>query len=182
MQQDNQEPSQASTETDNQAFGVVQPAVPVKGQGQSILAKVGRHKSYLFVLGLLVIIMVIGLIVGLTHHKGTTPPASSSSGNTANNAVVTNGNVAKVAITSSGFIPAVIQVAPGTLVTWTNNDTSSHQVASDPYPQDNNLAGFKSPTALSQNDSYSFTFERTGTFTYHDDLNPFKLTGTVIVK
>ncbi|HUD07334.1 MAG TPA: cupredoxin domain-containing protein [Candidatus Saccharimonadales bacterium] len=89
---------------------------------------------------------------------------------------------AQVSITSAGFIPATVTIVQNQAVIWTNNDSAPHQVDSDPYPKNNDLPGFDDTQAIGQNDSYSFTFDQRGTFTYHDNLNPYKLLGTVIVK
>lgn len=88
---------------------------------------------------------------------------------------------AHVSTTKDGFTPQTIQVKKGQSVTWINTDKSPHQVASDPHPTHTNLPGFDSQEALTLNDSFTFTFEKTGTFTYHDNLNPLKFRGTVVV-
>ncbi len=85
-----------------------------------------------------------------------------------------------VSLTAKGFSPATISVKKGTVITFTNQDTKPHQVASDPHPIHTALPGFVS-TALSKGASYSFVFEKTGTYTYHDHLNPLKFNGTVMV-
>ncbi len=87
-----------------------------------------------------------------------------------------------VEITEKGFVPATLQVKKGTIVTFTNNDKSAHQPAVDPHPSHDSLAGFDSQTKLEKGQSYSFFFDKTGTWTYHDHLNPLTFQGTVIVK
>jgi len=99
------------------------------------------------------------------------PPASQPSPQTA-----------LVTITSSGFSPATVSVAAGTQVTWTNNDTAPHQVAADPHPLHSSIPNFDSDQLLQPGDSFSFVFETPGTYTYHDQLNPLKLLGTVVVE
>ncbi|HEX7456205.1 MAG TPA: cupredoxin domain-containing protein [Candidatus Nanoarchaeia archaeon] len=89
---------------------------------------------------------------------------------------------AQVEITKDGFSPATISVNKGATITWTNKDTAPHWVASDPHPTHTGLAGFDSGENTSQGETYSFTFEKSGTFTYHDEPNPLKFQGTVIVK
>lgn len=86
-----------------------------------------------------------------------------------------------IEITDSGFVPATIEITKGDSVTWTNLDKKSHQIASDPYPTNTLLPDLVSEP-LFTNDSFTFTFDQVGTFTYHDNLNPLKLRGTVIVK
>src|SRR5258708_6566575 len=86
---------------------------------------------------------------------------------------------AQVSILSGGFLPATISVKAGTAVTFTNEDTTPHIVASEPYPSHSALPDFVSP-ALASNDSYTFIFEKKGTFTYQDDLHPLKFKGTIV--
>ena len=57
-----------------------------------------------------------------------------------------------------------------------------HWIASDPYPKDDGYAALNSGGALVHGDSYSLSFSKAGTYTYHDELNPFKLQGTVVVR
>lgn len=77
-----------------------------------------------------------------------------------------------VSIKKNGFSPRTATVEYGTKVTWKNVDTQDHQVVS-------NDGSFASPV-LKPGKSYSFTFNRAGTFHYHDALHP-SLTGTLTV-
>jgi len=88
---------------------------------------------------------------------------------------------AQVTITGTGFIPSTISVKKGTQVIWTNTDSSPHQVASDPYPSHSLLPELVSKT-LNTKDSYSFVFEKSGTFSYYDETNPLKNKAVVVVK
>jgi plastocyanin len=87
----------------------------------------------------------------------------------------------EILITSAGLVPQTVQIHTGQSVLWKNQDSQAHQIATDPYPQENGLDGFVDTVALLKNDTYSFTFDKSGTFTYHDHLSPSKLHGTVIV-
>ena len=91
---------------------------------------------------------------------------------------------ASVLITKDGLSPATITIKEGTQLTWTNNDSFSHQPAADPHPLNNSIEGFDSNTTLLPGDSLSFTFESPGTYTYHDHLNPLnkRYQGTAIVE
>jgi len=131
-------------------------------------------KSFgLIVFALIVVVLVIVVVAVSLSHKTTTKTTS--------NTYSVSSNV-EVSITKTAFVPAAITVITGQVVVWTNNDTSPHQVASDPYPTDNALLSLNSQTPLSQGQSYSYVFNKTGTYTYHDNLNPYTLKGTVIVK
>lgn len=93
-----------------------------------------------------------------------------------------NGKSAEVHITATGFSPAVLNIAAGTTVTWTNDDESPHWIASDPFPTDGGLPDLNGRQALQQGDSYSYTYAKAGTFTYHDQLHPYNLKGSVVVR
>lgn len=88
---------------------------------------------------------------------------------------------AEVTITESGFIPENIAVERCQQVNWTNQDKSPHQVAADPYPTHSTYPELVGP-ALTKDDSFSFIMEKSGTLTYHDELNPLKFKGSIIVK
>ena len=79
-----------------------------------------------------------------------------------------------VDISSKGFSPSKVTIAFGDTVTWTNKDTVAHQVVAD-------QAKFTSSPLLPAGQSYSFTFTKSGAFTYHDSVNT-KRKGTVTVK
>jgi plastocyanin len=79
-----------------------------------------------------------------------------------------------VDITSRGFSPNKATIAYGDTVTWTNKDTAQHQVVAD-------QAKFTSSPILLAGQTYSFTFTKSGVFTYHDGTN-VKRKGTVTVK
>jgi plastocyanin len=78
-----------------------------------------------------------------------------------------------VNIYGSGFSPKSVTITAGDTVKWVDKDNASHQVYAD-------KGQFVSPI-LHQNQSWSFTFQAAGTYTYKDELHP-KLTGTIVVK
>jgi plastocyanin len=77
-------------------------------------------------------------------------------------------------IFGSAFSPKSATITQGDTVTWVNKDNANHQVLAD-------KGQFVSPI-LKRNQSYSFTFNAAGTYTYKDELNPKRLTGTIVVK
>lgn len=100
----------------------------------------------------------------------------------ANNSTQTFQNQIDIKVTSKGFEPQTITVKKGTTVNWINEDTKPHQIASDPHPTHANLPELNSGLPLGDDEVYTFTFDKTGEFTYHDHINPFKFKGTVIVQ
>jgi plastocyanin len=127
----------------------------------------------------LMIVMFL-LIVGVGAY--TLSLGNSTSGNKGSTASLLAAAPGQVSITGTSFIPATITVKVGQAVTWTNTDNAAHTVASDPYPSDNTLAALNSGQNLTAaNDHYTYVFRTAGTYTYHDDRNPYVLEGTVIV-
>lgn len=94
---------------------------------------------------------------------------------------------------SSGFFPQTLTVEQGTTVTWQSTG-SSMWVASDAHPTHTGYSG----TSLSEHcgdsstaaerfdscdamDSYSFTFTKTGEWSYHNHLRASQ-SGTIVVE
>jgi len=82
-------------------------------------------------------------------------------------------STAAVSIDNFTFKAPVVTVRPGTTVTWTNGDDIPHTVVSKD-------GVFKSKV-LDTGDRFSFTFAKTGQFSYFCSLHPH-MTGTIIVK
>jgi plastocyanin len=78
-----------------------------------------------------------------------------------------------VSITKGGFAPSALTIAVGDTVTWRNDDTSSHQIASK-------SAGFSSPL-IKPGETFSFTYKEAGRFSYQDETVK-KNKGTVTVQ
>ena len=86
-----------------------------------------------------------------------------------------------VLVQDGKFNPQVLTVKKGTEVTWVNKDTEPCWVASDPHPIHNGYPGFDAGKGMIQDETYKFTFQKTGTFGYHDHLN-ITNTGKIIVE
>ncbi len=69
-----------------------------------------------------------------------------------------------ISIDNFAFSPAELSVAPGTTVIWTNHDDIPHTVTSTD-------GAFKSH-AMDTDDSFSFTFEKAGSYQYFCSLHP----------
>ncbi len=79
-----------------------------------------------------------------------------------------------VDITQAGFTPNKVTIAFGDSVTWTNKDVANHQVLAD-------QTKFPTSPVLQANQTYSYTFTKSGSFGYRDALNT-KRRGTVTVR
>ena len=79
-----------------------------------------------------------------------------------------------VDITQAGFTPGKVTIDYGDTVTWTNKDTASHQVLADQL-------AFPTSPVLGPNQTYSYTFTKSGSFGYRDALHTNRR-GTVVVR
>lgn len=86
---------------------------------------------------------------------------------------VINDNTLAVTIKNFAFNKSSMTIAQGTTVRWTNSDTTPHTVTSD-------NGKFASPT-LNNADTWTYTFDKLGTFDYHCALHP-NMKGEIIVK
>lgn len=82
---------------------------------------------------------------------------------------------------ANGFAPASVTIKAGDTVVFKNNSDRDFWPASGPHPTHTNYPEFDAKRAFSAGGSYSFTFTRTGSWKYHDHLNP-ALTGTITVQ
>ena len=71
------------------------------------------------------------------------------------------------------FAPTSITVAAGSTVTWTNKDDEPHTVASE--------GGLFRSAALDTNESFSFRFDKAGTYRYTCSIHP-RMVGTIVVR
>ena len=100
-----------------------------------------------------------------TNDNGTTGTSSTTN----QSATSTD----EVEIEGMAFKPANITVKKGTTVTWTNKNDTAHKVTGK------TANGPKSET-LNKDDTYSFTFNEVGEFSYFCELHP-SMTGKVTV-
>ncbi len=71
------------------------------------------------------------------------------------------------------FAPGALTVHAGATVTWTNMDDEPHTVVSD--------AGLFRSGALDTGESFSFKFDRPGTYRYVCSIHP-RMVGTIVVQ
>lgn len=134
---------------------------------QPTAAPTKQKKAFVVVLIAAVLLLVIMAVVYLVNSSGLFAGADQR---------------ATVRITGKGFEPQTIKIKKGQKVEWVNEDTSSHQVASDPFPDHSLLPDLFADSPMGKGESFTYTFEDAGTYTYHDQLKPADLKGTVIVE
>jgi plastocyanin len=78
----------------------------------------------------------------------------------------------EVAIEGFAFKPAILNIPVGTTVIWENEDNALHTVTARDSSFDSG--------SLSHNDTFSYTFEQSGTYEYYCQFHPH-MEGKVVV-
>lgn len=86
-----------------------------------------------------------------------------------------------VTYTDSGYQPKEVTVNKGTKVTFVNDSSAGMWTASGQHPTHQLLPGFDQLKSVSKGGTYVYTFEKVGTWKYHNHVSP-DVTGTVVVK
>ena len=93
---------------------------------------------------------------------------------------------ATVTITAAGVSPSSVTVAVGQAVTFVNNDSRQHEMASDPHPNHGSCPSIEAGISLLAPGQTKVTraFGNAGTCRYHDHLNDSSqaLRGTIVVQ
>jgi plastocyanin len=113
------------------------------------------------------------------NATNATATGASGGGNTTTSVSIVPGSSS---LTTNAFSPNPIQVSVGNTVTWTNNDSQPHTVASGSNGQPDNKFN-SSPNfnpLLNPGQTFSFTFTQAGDYPYFCMLHP-NMVGTVSV-
>lgn len=98
-------------------------------------------------------------------------PMKTTASTAPSNVVVPAGSVN---IQGNSFTPATLNAKVGDKITWTNNDGYDHTVTSDTGEFDSGH--------ISSGQTFSFTFTKAGTFTYHCAIHTFMAAQVVVTK
>lgn len=85
-----------------------------------------------------------------------------------------------VEMAGDGFSPTSLTIKKGDTVTFKNVGSNAHWPASAPHPTHTDYPEFDPKHEIAPGQSWSFTFEKVGTWRYHDHLNSGE-TGIIIV-
>lgn len=89
--------------------------------------------------------------------------------------------IMEVDYTNDGFSPATVTIKKGGMVKFVNKTSGPMSVASNPHPTHTDYPGFDQWKSDAKGTAeYSFTFDKVGTWGYHNHFNSSD-TGTVIV-
>ena len=132
------------------------------------------NKKYLIRIGVLVVIIIIGRVV-LNSYNHT----NHSSNKTAVNQRAPLPKEVTITLTKNGFSPSQVTIKVDSAARWVNKSGSQETVNSDNYPT-NQLHKELNFGIFSNNSSVVHTFTKSGTYGYHNQLNP-KQHGEIIV-
>ena len=140
-----------------------------------------------YIIGIIVAVLAVGGLIGFTlAAREDETPATANTTSTASSTTDMlsheqgdNSDVSEetnsVTIENFAYRPSKITVKKGTTVTWTNRDSTQHNIMPDTVSDD-----FEGSELLDRGESYSFTFDKAGTYTYHCTPHP-EMTGQVVV-
>jgi plastocyanin len=131
--------------------------------------KAGTASAVLMLIAALTL-LVVGCDAGGGGSTATTAPGGGPT--TVVNGQI-GGNEIQVVMSNRAFDPATITVNVGDTVTWLNQDAPQHDVVVD--------NGEFTSEPFDQGQTFSFTFTKAGTYTYHCSIHP-GMTGTVTVQ
>jgi plastocyanin len=77
-----------------------------------------------------------------------------------------------VTFTDKGFAPASLTIKKGQTVTFINNSSGKMWVAANPFPTSSEYPAFNEKSGVATGSSWSFTFDKTGTWFYHNHYSP----------
>jgi amicyanin len=124
------------------------------------------------IIGIVVVVVVVigALLVISMSDKSSTPTTTTAAVDTSSAVATTTVNISDYM-----FSPMVIKVKVGQTVTWTNKDSVHHSVTADTLTAD-----APNGPLIGQNQTYSFTFKKAGTYSFHCTPHPY-MHGTVVV-
>lgn len=86
-----------------------------------------------------------------------------------------------VTYTDSGFSPSTLTIKKGDTVTFKNTASGGMWVASKPHPMHTDYPAFDAKRKIAPGETYEFTFTNTGSWGYHNHMNPSER-GTIVVQ
>jgi plastocyanin len=73
----------------------------------------------------------------------------------------------------AAFVPNPVNVSQGGVITWSNTDSTTHDMVSD--------TGVWDSGRIAPNGNFNFTFAAKGSYPYHCSIHP-SMTGTIVVQ
>lgn len=123
------------------------------------------------IVGVVGILLIAGIVLAL--KPGSDDQAVKKESTSASESIPIDPN--SISIDDFAFNPAKLTIKKGTKVTWTNNDDARHDITPTGGASD-----FLASKLLTNGESYEFTFNTVGTYTYKCSPHPY-MKGTIEV-
>lgn len=148
----------------------------------------------LFFIILIILLIIVGVVVYNrsannsilnvpTNEEENVLGQIPSVGTSTTPATSTISSPKQITVTYDGtsFSPNTITLNKGDTIKFVNNSSKGMWVASDPHPQHTIYPSFDEKSSAGSSGTYSFTFDRVGTWGFHNHQNP-SARGTIIVR
>lgn len=136
-------------------------------------------------IGILIIALIaIGVVGYRAYYGGSGGSAESVQSVTDRTPGTSNATPANLRATiiydASGFSPKPLGIVVGTTVVFMNQSATNVWPASAPHPAHTDYPEFDAKRAIEPGGTYEFTFDRIGTWKYHNHINPTQF-GSIVV-
>ncbi|MDO8610218.1 MAG: cupredoxin domain-containing protein [bacterium] len=144
------------------------------------------NKKVLFVIILVIIILGFVFFSRNDTEKSDNNDIKGTGIEEANNNSSNNGsdeisNIVNINYTDLGYDPKTLSISVGQTVKFTNDSSVDVWTASDPHPIHTNFSEFDQKSAGGNGTTYQFTFNKAGSYQYHNHRNP-NHKGVIIVQ
>ncbi|MBP7741442.1 MAG: cupredoxin domain-containing protein [Candidatus Pacebacteria bacterium] len=138
-------------------------------------------KKILIGIGVLVLLIAGGLYLAFSYQKPTPTTTSNSSVPVSGVLNSSTPGTVTVTLTKDGFVPNEISLKKGESITFKNTTGNLFWPASNLHPSHLLYSEFDPQEPIQPTDTWTFVFEKTGEWKFHDHLSPY-FTGTITVK
>lgn len=121
-----------------------------------------KNKRVIWLAIILVVAVAAGVAMLLMSMNGSSAPENATQG--------------EVTVTGQRVEPETVAIKRGQAITWRNQGDTGFQLKSD------NLPDLSTEESVTPGESFSFTFDDPGTFSYYDPSNPTQVKGTIVVE
>jgi amicyanin len=140
-----------------------------------------KNPLVLIVVVVVVVLLAVGVVYSLNKKSDGNNSTGDSMSNMNHSTSDSSSNIDtskaeetdSVTIENFAYSPPAIKVKVGTKVTWTNKDSVEHNVVGDDLKDLNGKL-------LKKGESFSYTFDKAGTYSYHCMPHPY-MKGVVVV-
>jgi len=138
------------------------------------------------IVALVALVAIVGVVLANRQSSSSTKQNTQANDSQAHDAAMKPGesepksnkqsaNSNQIEIMNFAYNSASVTIKKGTTVTWTNKDSAKHTITPDQESED-----FKASELLGQGKTYSFTFAKAGTYSYHCEPHPY-MKATIVV-